>query len=327
MSIDPNTVFLVSAVLAGLYFAIDQAIAYFNNTQRKRMHKVATRAANGMLDLHPAVNVRKDTANSSLHLLDQMIKKYMPNAASIRKRLRRAGMKMDVGQYVLINLLTTFAAVMIVQHYTGISYFLALLSGLAIGLLLPKMYVTRAIGKRQRKFIEQFPEAIDLIVRGLRSGLPISESIKTIAAEMPPPVSEEFGQVKDRLQLGDTLNDILIDTARKLDLPEFNFFVIALSIQQETGGNLAETLENLSDVLRRRKGVQLKIKAMSAEAKMSAYIIGSLPFIMFGLLMQMNPGYMMMLIEDPRGNMLMAVALGMIGIDAFVMRKMVRFDI
>jgi tight adherence protein B len=123
------------------------------------------------------------------------------------------------------------------------------------------------------------------------------------------------------------LEEALWDTARRLDTPEFKFFVISLSVQRETGGNLAETLDNLGEILRRRLQMQLKIKAMSSEARASAYIIGSLPFVMFGILMIMSPAYIMVLFTDPRGMFIIGIGLTTMLLGVLVMAKMVKFEI
>jgi tight adherence protein B len=164
-------------------------------------------------------------------------------------------------------------------------------------------------------------------VRGLRSGLPVTESIRTIGTEVPDPIGVEFRTVTDGVGLGQSLEEALWDAAKRLDTPEFKFFVVSLSIQRETGGNLAETLSNLADILRRRRQMRLKIKAMSSEARASAYILASLPFIVFGAITIFNPGYSMQLFEDPRGHVLVAAGLTSLVVGVLVMAKMIRFEI
>jgi len=181
--------------------------------------------------------------------------------------------------------------------------------------------------KRIKAFTAQFPDAIDQIVRGLKSGLPVTESIASVGREMADPVGAEFRQVSDSIKFGRSLEDTLWATAKRLDTPEFKFFVISLSVQRETGGNLAEALANLSDILRRRRQMKMKIKAMSSEAKASAIILGSLPFIMFGIIFAMSPDYEMQLFTDPRGQTMLIVGLFIMSIGIAVMNKMVRFEI
>jgi tight adherence protein B len=183
------------------------------------------------------------------------------------------------------------------------------------------------ITRRINKFNVNFPDAIELMVRGLRSGLPITETLGIVANEIGGPVGVEFRMVGDKMKIGRTMEAALQDTADRLATAEFQFFVITLAIQRETGGNLAETLSNLADVLRKRAQMKLKIRAMSSESKASAYIVGSLPFVVFTLVYLINPGYMMHFFQDER---LMVAGIGglvWMGIGAFIMAKMVNFEI
>jgi tight adherence protein B len=177
------------------------------------------------------------------------------------------------------------------------------------------------------KFTSKFPDAIELLVRGLRSGLPISETMAVVGNEVDGPVGEEFRMVSDKMKIGRSMDAALQDTADRLGTPEFQFFVITIAIQRETGGNLAETLANLADVLRKRGQMKLKIRAMSSESKASAYIVGSLPFIVFTLIWFINADYMQNFFIDQR---LMVAGLGgmiWMGLGAFIMAKMVNFEI
>ena len=189
------------------------------------------------------------------------------------------------------------------------------------------MVVGFLVNRRLNRFTSLFPEAIDLIVRGLKSGLPVSESIRTVGAEVPDPIGVEFRTVSDGVGLGQSLEEALWEASKRLDTPEFKFFVVSLSIQRETGGNLAETLGNLADILRRRRQMRLKIKAMSSEARASAYILGSLPFVVFAAILIINPGYAMQLFEDPRGHVMLGAGFASLFTGALVMAKMIRFEI
>jgi len=177
------------------------------------------------------------------------------------------------------------------------------------------------------QFTVKFPEAIELLVRGLRSGLPISETLGVVGTEMPGPVGVEFRSVSDKMKIGRTMDAALQEVADRLGTPEFQFFVITLQIQRETGGNLAETLSNLADVLRKRAQMKLKIKAMSSESKASAYIVGSLPFIVFGLVYMVNPKYMMNFFVDERLIIAGMGGLFWMSLGVFIMAKMVNFEI
>ena len=253
--------------------------------------------------------------------------RVMPRSHMLRHRLAKAGVSLSPGRYALINLVVGVIVGSAARWGFHMPVLFAGLIGVAGGLGLPHLMIARLTDKRLKRFGQLFPEAIDLMVRGIRSGLPITETIASIGQELADPVGPEFRRIADAVKLGQPFEEALWDVASRLDTAEFKFFVISLSVQRETGGNLAETLENLSDVLRKRLQMRMKIKAMSSEAKASAYIIGSLPFIMFGILLLMNPDYILTLFTDPRGMMLVGSGLGTIFIGALVMAKMVKFEI
>lgn len=241
-------------------------------------------------------------------------------------RLDRTGKNWTVTQYIYttIGLILGIAVVVFILSRAPL---LALGVGLVVGAGLPHMWVNRLIGKRTNAFITKFPDGIDLLVRGLRSGLPVTETLGIVATEVPGPVGFEFKTVMDRMKVGKTMEDALQDTADRLAIPEFNFFTITLAIQRETGGNLAETLSNLGDVLRKRAQMKLKIRALSSESKASAYIVGSLPFIVFGMIWFINPDYMGGFFTDDRLIVAGLGAMVWMGIGVFIMAKMVNFEI
>lgn len=194
-----------------------------------------------------------------------------------------------------------------------------------IGAGLPR-FVLRFIAKRrQNAFTKNFAEAIDVISRGIQSGLPVGECLNVIAREFEGPVGEEFTMIVEGQRLGLTLDDIMDRALKRIPTSEFKFFAIVLQIQKQTGGNLAETLENLSEVLRDRKRMKDKIQALSSEAKASAGIIGSLPFAVTGLLGIVNPEYVGVLFGE--GIHLVYIGLSVMAFGTFVMSKMINFDI
>ena len=241
-------------------------------------------------------------------------------------RLHRTGKGWTMQQYLYASLGLMLAITVLVYLKSG-ALPLSLGVGLLIGAGLPHMVVGHFIKKRGNQFTSKFADAIDLLVRGLRSGLPVTETLGIVATEVPGPVGEEFKLVSDRIKVGRTMEDALQETADRLNMPEFSFFVITLAIQRETGGNLAETLSNLSDVLRKRAQMKLKIRAMSSESKASAYIVGALPFIVFGMIWWINPSYIGKFFIDER---LIVIGLGgmvWMSIGGFIMAKMVSFEI
>jgi len=245
---------------------------------------------------------------------------------ALAMRLNRTGKNWTLAQYGYASLGITLVVTVILFLRTG-SLPLSLAIGLFAGAGIPHFIVGRAIKRRTAQFNVKFPDAIELLVRGLRSGLPVTETLAVVAQEVPGPVGEEFKAVVERTKIGRTMEEALQETADRLNISEFNFFCITLAIQRETGGNLAETLSNLSDVLRKRAQMKLKIRAMSSESKASAYIVGALPFIVFTMIWWINPEYVGEFFVDER---LIVTGLGgmvWMGIGAFIMAKMVSFEI
>ena len=241
-------------------------------------------------------------------------------------RLDRTGKKWTLSQYAYASVaIGLIVAVILFLRFGSLP--LAFAIGVFAGAGIPHFVVSRAIKSRTNKFNVKFADAIELLVRGLRSGLPVTETLSVVAQEVPGPVGEEFKGIVERIKIGRTMEESLQETADRLGIPEFNFFCITLAIQRETGGNLAETLSNLSDVLRKRAQMKLKIRAMSSESKASAYIVGSLPFIVFVLIYWVNPSYLAGFFTDDR--LIVAGLGGMVwmSIGAFIMAKMVSFEI
>ncbi|PZU08602.1 type II secretion system F family protein [Sphingomonas sp.] len=319
---------LILALLIALVFAAGIALWLQENAQRKARN----RRIEAFKDRHGAGNVietqlRKITAaHNGGGKIENSFARLLPNPDLLRRRLAMTGRDWTLGQYATTSaILTAVAWALLLAR--GTSLLTTLFVGLLIGIGLPHMIVARMAKKRVAKFITRFPDAIELLVRGLRSGLPISETMGVVAAEVPDPVGSEFRAVADRMRIGRTMEASLQETADKLQTPEFQFFVVSLAIQRETGGNLAETLGNLADVLRKRMQMKLKINAMSSESKASAYIIGALPFIVFGLIWYINPAYMGTFFTDQR---LIYAAIGggvWMGIGVFIMSKMINFEI
>jgi tight adherence protein B len=241
-------------------------------------------------------------------------------------RLNRTGKGWSVTQYMYTSLGIGLVLVAVLFLKTG-SAPLSLAIGVLFGAGLPHLVVGHLIKRRTNQFNAKFPDGIELLVRGLRSGLPVGETLGVVAAELPGAVGEEFKAVVERMKIGRTMEESLQVTADKLGTPEFQFFVITLAIQRETGGNLAETLSNLADVLRKRAQMKLKIRAMSSESKASAYIVGALPFIVFGMIWWINPSYIGDFFVDERLIVTGLGGLTWMGIGAFIMAKMVSFEI
>jgi tight adherence protein B len=324
----PLAYLLMGAATLGLLslgLAVTALLAGARERRQKQRRLQRAQGATAKQDAQE-VSVRRDNGEP-LPFFDRLARAILPNPTKIRQRLARTGKNISLGQYALACL--AIAAVSGGGTKLGLGWpgLACLLIGITLGLLVPHIYIGILGGRRLNKFNAYFAEAIDLIVRGLRSGLPVTESIKAVGREIADPVGLEFRLIADSITFGMTLQEALWAAASRIDIPEYRFFAITLGIQQETGGNLAETLDNLSQVLRRRRQMKLKIKALSSEAKASAYIIGSLPFIMFGIIMAENHRYAMMLFTDPRGWVMLACGFACYSLGIGIMWKMVRFEI
>jgi tight adherence protein B len=270
--------------------------------------------------------IRKLFANRATGHMEGLASSIIPKPALLRKRIEMTGRDITLAKYLMVSV-GLAVVVMAMLMMRGAPLLLGLFVGLFVGIGLPHMVIGKMIKRRIAKFNSNFPDAIELMVRGLRSGLPITETLGIVASEIQGPVGLEFRAVADKMKIGRTMEAALQETADRLGTAEFQFFVITLAIQRETGGNLAETLSNLADVLRKRAQMKLKIRAMSSESKASAYIVGALPFIVFGLVYMMNPDYMGKFFEDQRLIVAGLGALVWMSIGGFIMAKMVNFEI
>ncbi len=292
---------------------------------RGRLAGFKARYASGAPTASRRSAILRQRAQASV--LDEIATRFLPAPAELERRLKRTGRSITLGRYLLAMGVTGLVAFAALALLGGTERSLALPAAVAIGLGLPHITVSHLIRRRQEAFLAQFPDAIDLIVRALRSGLPLAEALKTVAQEMEAPVGPEFARIVDSIRLGKSFEDAMADAARRLDFPDFQFFVVALAIQRETGGNLAETLANLSDILRQRQQMKLKVKALSSEGRASAWIVGALPFIMFGIIYVLNPDYAGLFFTDPRATTALVGALVWMGIGTLIIRRMIHFEI
>ncbi len=292
---------------------------------KRRLELLKERHADGVLAANAQAQIRKLMAQRQSRA-EGIASRLIPKPALLRKRLEQTGKQISLAKYGMISAGIAIV-VMTLMVVKGAPFLLAFFFAAFAGVGLPHMVIGKMIKRRLVQFTSNFPDAIELMVRGLRSGLPITETLGIVASELQGPVGIEFRGVSDKMKIGRTMEAALQETADRLGTPEFQFFVITLAIQRETGGNLAETLSNLSDVLRKRAQMKLKIRAMSSESKASAMIIGALPFIVFGLIYMVNPGYLGKFFVDQR--LIVAGLGGMLwmSIGVFIMSKMISFEI
>ena len=245
---------------------------------------------------------------------------------TVASRLKQAGLSVSVRNFwIFCGGLAAVAA--LIGLVLQVNPLVCLGLGFGVGLGLPRWILGVMIKGRHKKFTEEFPNAIDIIVRGIKSGLPVHDCLKVIARESPKPIDEEFQRLVEGLGLGMSLDQGLERMYDSMPTPEVRFFSIVMAIQQKTGGNLAEALAGLSSVLRSRKLMREKIKAMSGEAVASAVIIGSLPPGIMALVSVTSPSYMAPMYADPRGHLMLLGGALWMGAGIFMMRRMINFKI
>jgi tight adherence protein B len=267
---------------------------------------------------------RRDSATP---MMDRLIKNWLPRRDKLESRLARTGRQITIGQYVAAAGIVTLGVSGLVMTFTSLHTGPSALIGLMAGIGLPHLVIGRLGKRRIRAFLDLFPDAIDMLVRAIKSGLPISEAMVAAAHEIGDPVGSEFRSVESGMRMGRDIDSLLWDVAKRIDSPEWRFFITSLNVQREAGGNLAETLQNLGDLLRRRKSMRQKARAMSSEARASTMILGSLPIVVTLILFLTSPSYIKTLFTDVRGLMLVGIAVGMLVSGVAIMVRMAKFEI
>jgi tight adherence protein B len=266
---------------------------------------------------------RKQTTQEALKDLAATEKQSRKRRLSVKGQMAQAGVDVSPTVFWIIS-----AAVGVVLAFIGLMVQGLIGAGLGffIGFLgLPRWFLGVLVSGRQKKFATQLADAIDVIVRGVKSGLPLNQCLRIVAAESPEPLKSEFQSLCDSQAMGVPLDQGLQRLYERMPLPEVNFFAIVLVIQLKTGGNLSESLGNLSSVLRARRLMKEKVKALSSEAKASAMIIGALPVCVMALVYFTRPQYIMILFTDPVGNLILICSAIMMALGTFVMHKMINF--
>ena len=243
----------------------------------------------------------------------------------LQDQIYQAGMKIKAKDFVR-NQIICGAIVAIGCFFVQVPILYAFIFGVASAYLLPRFYLGRRRKKYQNAYLDELPNAVEAIVRGVKSGLPLNDSMRLVAKEAKEPIKSEFQRVLDQQSLGKSMGEAILILFDRVPLPEVNFFIVVITVQQQAGGNLSEALGNLARVLRNRKKMKQKIKAMSSEAKASAGIIGSLPFIVGILVSLTTPSYMVPLFSTNIGLIWLGIAATMMFMGGFVMYKMIQFD-
>jgi len=315
--------FLVSVAFGGVIYVFLYPMLSGERKAEQRLQSVArteptVRAARG------PQKSRRDAVESTLRDLEERHKKKN-RGAPLSVRIAQAGLSWSKRQFAFISAgmgLAAFAA----SSFSGAGLIISAVIGFAGAFGMPRWLLSFLKKRRERKFLDGFPDAVDVIVRGVKAGLPLLDCIKMIALEAPEPLKSEFRVILETQAIGMPLGEACGKLYERTPLPEANFFGIVVAIQQKAGGNLSEALGNLSRVLRDRKKMKAKIQAMSQEAKASAGIIGALPIAVMTLVYLTSPQYISLLFTTSIGNMMLAASAVWMATGVIVMKKMINFD-
>ena len=261
----------------------------------------------------------------------QQALKSQTDALNAKKRVKlpqllfQAGMSISPSTFIR-NSIIFGGVVLVILVLVQVPIYLAPVFALAAGYLLPRWWVGRKRKKYQSQFLDELPNAVEAIVRGVKTGLPLNDSIRVVAKDAKEPVKSEFGRVLDQQAFGLSMTEAVTVLLDRVPLAEVNFFVVVITVQQQAGGNLSEALGNLAKVLRNRKKMKQKIKAMSSEAKASAGIIGSLPFVVGCLVSVVSPSYLAPLFFTDLGHIWLGIGVFMLALGIFIMNRMIQFD-
>lgn len=314
---------LAAAVVGGIGFAFSGGASEKASKRAKEMNSKG--AKGGKRVVLDANAQRRTQFRDSIKDLGAKEKQARKERMTIKALIEQAGMKITPSQFWMASVAFGFV-VTLIAVILGANILIAAGVGFAGGFGAPRWFLKMQTKRRQGKFVEQFADAIDIIVRGVKSGLPLNECLRIIARESPEPCKAEFVRLTDGQAVGVPIEQGLQKFFDRMPVPEVNFFNTVLLIQMRAGGNLSEALGNLSGVIRARKMMREKINALSAEAKASAMIIGSLPFLVAMAVYVMTPDYIMELVRTPLGNLILLGVAFWMSTGIFIMRKMINFS-
>ena len=313
--------FLAFVAVGGLGIVfIEPLLSGANRAEKRQAALVDSRARRKAVD--EAGNRRRQIADT----LKELEQREQAKKLTFEQRCEQAGVTWTKKTFILISIGCAVAVGLLLLVVT--KQLLVAAGGLLVGGLgLPRWIMNRMARKRQKQFLDEFPNAIEAIVRGIKSGLPLNDCLRLIATEAKEPLRGEFKSVVEAQAMGVSIADGITKIYERIPLSEVNFFSIVIQIQAKSGGNLGEILMNLSKVIRDRKKLREKVNAMSSEAKASASIIGALPLLVGFLVYMGNPDYIQLLWTTKAGQIGLGACFFIMGLGVFIMKKMINFDI
>jgi tight adherence protein B len=316
--------FLVTAAIGGVAWVFIYPILSGERNAERRMASVAkAEPMAARRTTRVAQKSRREQVEGTLKEIEERSKKA--RRAPLAVRIAQAGLSWSKQRFVIIAGALGLLGFVVVFVVSG-NLVAALAAGFAGGFGLPLWGLSFLKKRREAKFLEGFPDAVDVITRGIKAGLPLIDSLKMIANDADEPIRSEFRAIVETQTIGMPIGEACLKLFERMPVPEANFFGIVISIQQRAGGNLSEVLGNLSRVLRDRKKMKAKIQAMSMEAKASGAIIGALPIAVMTLVWITSPQYIELLWTEPLGRLMLAACAVWMSCGVFVMKKMINFD-
>jgi tight adherence protein B len=314
----------VSALLplvVTLFFLLSGGAAWFGALVVTRRARLGLERRVSLVSGRPEPAVHKQPATSAMR------KAASPAGMSIRRLFtlgiaRRWAMRINSLALLAIAALGAALAWMLTHSALQFPYWIAVPATVGGFMLAPRVVLNRQQRRTEQQFMMVFPDAIDMIIRMLRAGLPITAATRTVGNEAPAPIDGVFRRIADQVDIGIPFDTALAAAGESIGLPDFRFFAVAVALQRDTGGNLAATLDILADIIRKRRTVRLRAQAATGEIRMSAYILGALPFLVTGTFLVISPGYLTPLATDPRGHIIVGVAILGLALAYLTMRRM-----
>ena len=323
--VDPSKILiplLATFAVGGVFYVLAYPLLSGDAKADKRRAALQARTPTQLGSRVNDVAKRRKQVSDSLKEIDARAKN---KKVSMETKLTQAGLKWTKQQYLIVSAILGLVGAVIAYVVTGNP---VMTVGIAViaGLGLPAWILKFRKNRRLKKFLAEFPSAVDIIVRGIKAGIPLGDCLRNIATEAAEPVKSEFRAIVDAQAMGLSIPEAVERIIDRVPTAEASFFAIVINIQAKAGGNLAEALSNLSNVLRDRKKMKGKIKAMSSEAKASAGIIGALPPLVAFFVYLTSPGYISLLFTTSTGHIVLGVCAFWMGTGIFVMKKMINFD-
>ena len=303
-------------VIGGALFASMRA----DRRRESRQQRLRAVVATGPSEEAPTLSLRRPLSRAGIRDLFLLAKLWVRLEAAFAA----AGNRVGLPHLAAAGVAAAGVSVLFAEKIMGFNPALVVLLGTAAAVAAPAVLLRLFQNRYQSKFLDPFPDALDLMCRAVRAGLPVFDAMEVASREVTAPVGTELARTLEEMRIGVDIDEALQHTADRIRVPDFRFFVVALKLQRRTGGGLAETLANLSNIIRRRKEIRLKARALSAESKASATVLALLPFAVGALLFFLNPSLMSVLLDDPRGRFMMGMALLSLAIGVSVMAVIIR---